>query len=63
MAGKNIALKPLAEPKAVPSTRQDANSITTLPLFEEHPTPVAIGAEAPPFASVELSASGPFGAY
>ena len=40
-----------------------ANPLTTSPLLEEHPTPVAIGAEAPPSVSMELSASGPFGAY
>jgi hypothetical protein len=54
---------PLAEQRTVPSTRQEATSMTTFPLFEEHPTPVAIGAEAPPFTSVEFSASGPFGTY
>lgn len=53
---------PIAKPQ-IPSTRLDANSTTTFPFFEEHPTPVAIGAEAPPFVSVELSASGPFGTY
>lgn len=51
-----------AEPQTA-STRLDAGSITTLPLIEEHPTPVAIGAEAPPFASTELSTAGPFGTY
>ncbi|HZS25608.1 MAG TPA: hypothetical protein VFB76_00140 [Candidatus Angelobacter sp.] len=47
-----------------PSTRKEPSSITTMPLFEEHPTPAAMGAEAPPAAvSLDLSASGPFGAY
>jgi hypothetical protein len=52
-----------AEQENVPSTRREAAGTTHL-LGEEHPTPVAIGAEAPPSSiSVELSASGPFGAY
>lgn len=63
MAEKKLnAHTPFAELQT-PSTRLDATSITTFPLIEEHPTPVAIGAEAPPFASTELSASGPFGTY
>jgi hypothetical protein len=63
MTKKNLnapVITPFAKPETVPSTRLE---VTTLPLFEEHPTPVAIGAEAPPFISLELSASGPFGAY
>jgi len=55
------ASTPFAEQETVPS-RQEAAGTTHL-LGEEHPTPVAIGAEAPPSISVELSASGPFGAY
>ena len=47
-----------------PSTHKEPSSITTMPLLEEHPTPAAMGAEAPPAAiSNDLSASGPFGAY
>ena len=56
------ASTPFAEQETVPSIRQEAAGTTHL-LGEEHPTPVAIGAEAPPSISVELSASGPFGAY
>jgi hypothetical protein len=56
-------------PAIIPSAEQDTvlaknREITTTLLLEEHPTPVAIGAEAPPSSvSLELSASGPFGAY
>jgi hypothetical protein len=56
------AITPFAEPETVPSLRREA-AVTTN-LLEEHPTPVAIGAEAPPsVSSLDLSASGPFGAY
>ena len=63
MTKKNLnvpAITPFAEQETVPSTRQEA---TTRLFGEEHPTPVAIGAEAPPSIALELSASGPFGAY
>lgn len=63
MTGRNLnapAITPFAEQETVPSTRRGA---TTIFFGEEHPTPVAIGAEAPPSISLELSASGPFGAY
>lgn len=65
MTEKNLdapAITPFEEEKNVPSSRREAAGTTHL-LGEEHPTPVAIGAEAPPSISVELSASGPFGAY
>ena len=65
MAEKNLnapAITPFAEQETVPPIRREAAVTTTL-IGEEHPTPVAIGAEAPPSISVELSASGPFGAY
>jgi len=65
MIEKNLnapAITPFAEQETVPSTRREAAGTTHL-FGEEHPTPVAIGAEAPPSISVELSASGPFGAY
>lgn len=39
-----------------------ASPITTN-ILEEHPTPAVMGAEAPPSVALELSASGPFGAY
>jgi hypothetical protein len=65
MTEKNLnapAITPFAEPETVPSDRHAAGPTTT--LLEEHPTPVAIGAEAPPsVSSLDLSASGPFGAY
>ena len=35
----------------------------TTTILEEHPTPAVMGAEAPPSVAMELSASGPFGAY
>ena len=35
----------------------------TTNFLEEHPTPAVMGAEAPPSVAMELSASGPFGAY
>ena len=35
----------------------------TTTIFEEHPTPAVMGAEAPPSVSMELSGSGPFGSY
>ena len=66
MTGNNLnapAITPIAEPETVPSVRREAG-ITTSRLGEElPPTPAAIGAEAPPSISVELSVSGPFGAY
>ena len=65
MTKKNLnapAITPFAEPESVPPARREA-AVTTKLFGEEHPTPVAIGAEAPPSISVELSASGPFGAY
>lgn len=47
-----------------PSKHPEASNITTMPLFEEHPTPAAMGAEAPPaVVSLDLSGSGPFGTY
>lgn len=54
------AMAPFAEQETVPSIRREA---TTMVLGEEHPTPAAMCAEAPPSISFELSASGPFGAY
>lgn len=54
------SIAPFAEQETSSSTRREA---TTIVFGEEHPTPVAIGAEAPPSVSLELSASGPFGAY
>lgn len=65
MTEKNLntpAITPFEEEKTIPSSRREAAGTTHF-LGEEHPTPVAIGAEAPPSISVELSASGPFGAY
>lgn len=55
-------------PVVTPSAEQNAilatNRQITTTILEEHPTPVAIGAEAPPSSvSLELSTSGPFGAY
>jgi hypothetical protein len=63
MTEKNLnapAITPVVEQQTISSTHRDH---TTILFGEEHPTPVAIGAEAPPSISVELSASGPFGAY
>lgn len=62
MTEKNLNTSAITEPETVPAARQDARQITTN-LLEEHPTPAVMGAEAPPSVSVELSASGPFGAY
>lgn len=62
--GQNMTEKNLNALAITPSTRKEPSSITTMPLFEEHPTPAAMGAEAPPASvSLDLSASGPFGAY
>jgi hypothetical protein len=62
MTEKNLNALAVTEQETVPAARQDARSITTT-ILEEHPTPAVMGAEAPPSVSVELSASGPFGAY
>ncbi len=54
------------QPASIPSVEQETVLATrqiTTTILEEHPTPAAIGAEAPPSVSLELSASGPFGAY
>lgn len=59
---KAPAIPSIAEPETVPVVPQEAG-ITTSMLLEERPTPVAIGAEAPPSVSLDLSSSGPFGAY
>jgi hypothetical protein len=55
-------------PVVTPPAEQDAilatNRNITTTILEEHPTPAAMGAEAPPSSvSLELSASGPFGTY
>ena len=55
-------------PAVIPPAEQDAvlatNRHITTTILEEHPTPAAMGAEAPPSSvSLELSASGPFGTY
>jgi hypothetical protein len=63
MTEKNLnapAITPFAEQETVSSAPRE---VTTIFIGEEHPTPVAIGAEAPPSVSLDLSASGPFGAY
>ena len=55
-------------PVVIPPAEQDAvlatNRFITTTILEEHPTPAAMGAEAPPSSvSLDLSASGPFGTY
>jgi hypothetical protein len=56
-------------PAIIPSAEKEeavlqAHRQITTSTLEEHPTPVAIGAEAPPSSvSLELSGAGPFGAY
>jgi hypothetical protein len=62
MTEKNLKTLAITEQETAPAVRQEARFITTN-LLEEHPTPAVMGAEAPPSVSVELSASGPFGAY
>lgn len=59
---ENMTEKNLNAIAITPSTPQETRQITTT-ILEEHPTPAVMGAEAPPSVSVELSASGPFGAY
>ena len=60
---KKIPNAPVITPAEQETVLATHREITTN-LLEEHPTPVAIGAEAPPSSvSLELSASGPFGAY
>ena len=62
MTEKNLNALDITEQETAPAVRQEARFITTT-ILEEHPTPAVMGAEAPPSVSVELSASGPFGAY
>jgi hypothetical protein len=62
MTEKNLNALDITEQETAPAVRQEARFITTT-ILEEHLTPAVMGAEAPPSVSVELSASGPFGAY